>query len=329
MNKLRSVGIIGTGSALPEKIVTNADLEKIVDTTDEWIVSRTGIKERRFADENTATSDLAYDAALKAMEAANVVAEDIDLIIVATVTPDMAFPATACILQDRLDAKNAAAFDLEAACSGFLYGVAVGQQFITTGVYNKVLVIGAETLSKIIDFEDRTTCVLFGDGAGAVVLGEVEEGKGILSIDLGAQGSGGKYLTVPAGGSRKPTTIETVQNREHFIYMGGGEVFKFAVRIMGQAAAAVIEKAGLELEDVDYLVPHQANNRIIEAAAKRIKIPMDKVKVNLDKYGNMSAASVPIALDEAIRDGNVKEGDNIILVGFGGGLTWGATLIKW
>lgn len=326
---MKSVGIIGTGSSLPENIVTNADLEKIVDTTNEWIVSRTGIKERRFADENTATSDLAYDASLKAMEDANVTADDIDLIIVATVTPDMLFPATACIIQDKLGAKNAAAFDLEAACSGFLYGVAVGQQFIATGVYKKVLVVGAETLSKILDFEDRSTCVLFGDGAGAVVLGEVEEGKGILSIDLGAYGAGGKYLTVPAGGSRKPTTIETVKNREHYIYMGGGEVFKFAVRIMGQAAAAVIEKAGLELEDIDYMVPHQANNRIIEAAAKRIKIPMENVKVNLDRLGNMSAASVPIALDEAVKEGKIKEGDNIILVGFGGGLTWGAILIKW
>lgn len=329
MNKLKSVGIIGTGSSLPEKIVTNADLEKIVDTTDEWIVSRTGIRERRFADENTATSDLAYDASLKAMEAANITADDIDLIIVATVTPDMAFPATACIIQDRLDAKNAAAFDLEAACSGFLYGVAVGQQFIATGVYRKVLVVGAETLSKIVDFEDRSTCVLFGDGAGAVVLGEVEEGKGILSIDLGSDGEGGKYLAVPAGGSRKPTTIDTVKNREHYIYMGGSEVFKFAVRIMGQAAAAVIDRAGLKLDDIDYMVPHQANNRIIQAAAKRIKIPMENVKVNLDRLGNMSAASVPVALDEAIREGKIKEGDNVILVGFGGGLTWGAALIKW
>ncbi|MBN2260968.1 MAG: ketoacyl-ACP synthase III [Clostridiales bacterium] len=329
LNNLKSVGILGTGSALPEKILTNFDLEKMVETSDEWIVSRTGIKERRIADENTATSDLSYEAALKAMEMAGVTAEELDLIIVATVTPDMAFPATACILQDKLGAKNAAAFDLEAACSGFLYGITTGQQFIATGMYKKVLVIGAETLSKITDWTDRGTCVLFGDGAGAVVLGEVEEGSGILSTDLGAKGEGGKYLTQPAGGSRKPATIETVNNKEHFIQMGGGEVFKFAVRIMGQGAETVIKKAGLELEDVDYLVPHQANIRIIEAAAKRIKLPMEKVKVNLDKYGNMSAASIPIALDEAVSEGKINKGDHIVLVGFGGGLTWGAALIKW
>jgi 3-oxoacyl-[acyl-carrier-protein] synthase-3 len=327
INGLKSVGILGTGSALPEKILTNFDLEKMVDTNNDWIVSRTGIKERRIADDETAVSDLAYEAALKAMESAD--AEQLDLIIVATVTPDMAFPSTACILQDRLGAKNAAAFDLEAACSGFLYGITVGQQFIATGMYKKVLVIGAETLSKITDFTDRGTCVLFGDGAGAVILGEVEEGYGILSTDLGAKGEGGKYLTLPAGGSRRPASIETVENREHFIKMGGGEVFKFAVRIMGQGAAAVVEKAGLQIEDVDYLVPHQANIRIIEAAAKRLKLPMEKVKVNLDRYGNMSAASIPVALDEAIKEGKVNKGDHVVLVGFGGGLTWGAALIRW
>lgn len=328
-NGLKSVGIIGTGSALPEKILTNFDLEKMIDTTDEWIRTRTGISERRIADSKTAASDLAYEAALKAMEDAKVTAEEIDLIIVATVTPDMVFPSTACILQDRLGAVNAAAFDLEAACSGFLYGITTGQQFIATGMYKKVLIIGVETLSKITDPEDRSTAVIFGDGAGAAVLSEVEEGYGILSSELGAKGEGGKYLTLPAGGSRFPTTMETVANREHYIQMGGGEVFKFAVRIMGQAAVRVIEKAGLELTDVDYLVPHQANIRIIEAAAKRIKLPMEKVKVNLDKYGNMSAASIPVALDEALKEGKIKRGDNIVLVGFGGGLTWGSTLIKW
>ena len=328
-NGLKSVGIIGTGSALPEKVLTNFDLEKMIDTSDEWIRTRTGISERRIADKNTAASDLAYEASLKAMEDAKVSAEEIDLIIVGTVTPDMVFPSTACILQDRLGAVNAAAFDLEAACSGFLYGITTGQQFIATGMYKKVLVIGVETLSKITDPEDRGTAVIFGDGAGAAVLSEVEEGYGILSSELGAKGEGGKYLTLPAGGSRLPTTMETVANREHYIQMGGGEVFKFAVRIMGQAAVRVIEKAGLELSDVDYLVPHQANIRIIEAAAKRIKLPMEKVKVNLDKYGNMSAASIPVALDEALKEGKIKRGDNIVLVGFGGGLTWGSTLIKW
>lgn len=328
-NRLKSVGIIGTGSALPEKILTNFDLEKTIDTSDEWIRTRTGISERRIADDNTAASDLAYEASLKAMADANVTADEIDLIIVATVTPDMVFPSTACILQDRLGADNAAAFDLEAACSGFLYGITTGQQFIATGMYKKVLVIGVETLSKITDPKDRGTAVIFGDGAGAAVLSEVEEGYGILSSELGAKGEGGKYLSLPAGGSRFPATAETVANREHYIQMGGGEVFKFAVRIMGQSAVRVIEKAGLELTDVDYLVPHQANIRIIEAAAKRIKLPMEKVKVNLDKYGNMSAASIPVALDEALKEGKIKRGDNIVLVGFGGGLTWGSTLIKW
>lgn len=329
MNGLKNVGILGTGSALPEKVLTNFDLEKMVDTNDEWIVSRTGIRERRISDENTAVSDLAYEASLKALEASGVSAEEIDLIIVATVTPDMSFPSTACILQDKLGAVKAAAFDLEAACSGFLYGITVAQQFIATGMYKHVLVIGAETLSKITDFTDRNTCVLFGDGAGAVVLGEVEQGYGILSTDLGANGEGGKYLMQPAGGSRKPASIETINNREHYIYMGGGEVFKFAVRIMGQGAVNVVEKAGLSLTDVDYLVPHQANIRIIEAAAKRVGLPMEKVKVNLDKYGNMSAASIPVALDEAIKEGKINKGDHVVLVGFGGGLTWGAAMIRW
>lgn len=328
-NGLRSVGILGTGSAVPPKVLTNFDLEKMVDTNDEWIVSRTGIRERRIADEATACSDLALEAAQKAIENAGITAEDLDMIIVATVTPDMFFPSTACILQDKLGASKASAFDLEAACSGFLYGLTVAQQFIATGMYKHVLVVGAETLSKIMDFTDRGTCVLFGDGAGAAVLGEVEEGYGILSTDLGAKGEGGKYLTLPAGGSRMPASRETVDNRQHYIHMGGGEVFKFAVRIMGQGAVSVIEKAGLVIEDVDYLVPHQANIRIIEAAAKRVKLPMEKVKVNLDRYGNMSAASIPVALDEALREGKIKRGDHIVLVGFGGGLTWGAALIKW
>lgn len=329
MTKLKSVGIIGTGSALPERIMTNYDLEKIVETSHEWIVTRTGIEERRIADEKTTTSDLAYEAALKALEMAKTSPEELDLIIVATITPDMMFPATACILQDRLKATKAAAFDLEAACSGFLYGVTTAQQFIATGYYKKVLVIGGEVMSKIVDFTDRGTCVLFGDGAGAVVMGEVEEGFGLLSTELGSKGEGGKFLYQPAGGSLEPASAESVANRRHFVKMGGPEVFKFAVRIMGESSVRVIEKAGLNLEDVDYLVPHQANTRIIEAAAKRIKLPMNRVKVNLNRYGNMSAASIPVALDEAVRGGEIKKGDHVVLVGFGGGLTWGAALIRW
>ncbi|WP_079495075.1 beta-ketoacyl-ACP synthase III [Maledivibacter halophilus] len=330
LNKtLRSVGILGTGSSLPEKIITNYDLEKIVDTSHEWIVTRTGIHSRRIADDNTATSDLATEAALKALKAANVKAQEIDLIIVATVTEDMAFPATACIVQDNIGAVGAAAFDLSAGCSGFLYELAVAKQFIAAGVYNKVLIIGAETLSKVMNWNDRNTCVLFGDGAGAAVLGPTEEGSGILSTHLGANGEGGKFLTLPAGGSRMPASVETVEQNLHYIKMDGSEVFKFAVRAMGNAAKKALELCDLGVEDIDYLVPHQANTRIIAAAAKRLKLPIEKVYVNLDKYGNMSAASIPVALDEAVRNGKIKKGDNLVLVGFGAGLTWGSCVIKW
>ncbi len=325
----RDVGIWGTGSHLPEREMTNYDLEKIVETSHDWIVSRTGIESRRIADEHTATSDLAYKAAQKAIEAAGITAEDIDLIIVGTITPDYGFPATACIVQDKIGAVNAAAFDLEAACSGFIYGVSVGQQFIATGMYDHVLVIGAETMSKILDFEDRKTCILFGDGAGAVVLGPVEEGKGIRSMELGADGKGGKVLSVPAGGSRLPASEQTVADRLHYVTMDGSEVFKFAVRAMGGASQRVVAEAGLSVEDVDFMVPHQANMRIIKSAAKRLKLPLDKVHVNLDRLGNMSAASIPVALDEAVRAGKITEGDKIVLVGFGGGLTWGACVINW
>ncbi|WP_432409658.1 beta-ketoacyl-ACP synthase III [Wukongibacter sp. M2B1] len=326
---MRSVGILGTGRCLPEKEVSNYDLEKIVDTNHEWIVSRTGIYTRRIADDNTATSDLSTEAAKIALERANITAEELDMIIVATVTPDMNFPATACIVQSNLGAKNAAAFDLSAACSGFLYGVSMANQFIKTGVYDHILVIGAETLSKIMNWNDRNTCVLFGDGAGAVVLGPTEEGSGILSTHLGADGEGGKFLTLPAGGSRMPATVQTVEDNLHYIKMDGSEVFKFAVRIMGNAAKKALKLCDLGVEDIDYLVPHQANIRIISSAAKRLKLPMEKVYVNLDVYGNMSSASIPVALDEALEKGKFKKGDNVVLVGFGGGLTWGSCVIKW
>ncbi|QXM05886.1 beta-ketoacyl-ACP synthase III [Crassaminicella indica] len=328
-NKLRSVGILGTGSYLPEKVLTNYDLEKMVDTSHEWIVKRTGIEQRHIADENTATSDLATKAALRALEDAGVLPEEIDLIIVATVTPDMSLPATACIVQKNIGAMNAAAFDLEAACSGFLYGMTVGQQFIATGMYDKILVIGAETLSKIVDWTDRGTCILFGDGAGAVVLGPTEDGMGILSMTMGADGEGGKFLFTPAGGSRMPASVDTVKEKLHYLKMDGSEVFKFAVRIMGKAAKEVIEKSGNNIEDIDYLVPHQANIRIVNSAAKKLKLDMEKVYVNLDKIANTSAASVPIALDEAVKMGKIKKGDLVVMVGFGGGLTWGASAIRW
>ncbi|MCG8541021.1 MAG: ketoacyl-ACP synthase III [Clostridia bacterium] len=309
--------------------MTNYDLEKIVDTSHDWIVSRTGIHSRRIADENIATSDLSTEAAKQALERANIKAEQLDLIIVATVTPDMLFPSTACLVQSNLGAKNAAAFDLEAACSGFLYSVAIADQFIRTGVYNYVLVIGAETLSKIMNWKDRNTCILFGDGAGAVVLGPTEEERGIMSTYLGADGNGGKFLSMPGGGSRNPASIQSIEQDLHYIHMEGNEVFKFAVRIMAEAAEKALDLCGLGVDDINYLVPHQANTRIITSAAKRLKLHMDKVYVNLDVYGNMSAASVPVALDEALMNGKIKKGDNVVLVAFGGGLTWGSCVIKW
>ncbi len=320
-------GFLGTGSCLPDKEVTNFDLEKIVDTNDEWIRTRTGISARRIADDQTATSDLAFGASIKAMEAAGVTAEELDMIIVATITPDNSFPSTACTLQDKLGAVNASAFDVSAACSGFVYASTVAMQFVQSGAAKKILVVGAETLSKILDFTDRNTCVLFGDGAGAAIIGPVESG-GIVAMELGAKGSGGKFLSQPAGGSRMPATKETVDNRLHYIKMDGSEVFKFAVRIMASSSKKVIEKAGWEIDELDYLIPHQANIRIINSAGKKLKLPSERVHVNLDKFGNTSAGSVPIALDEAVRTGKINKGDKVVLVAFGGGLTWGALAVE-
>ncbi|MGG4220753.1 beta-ketoacyl-ACP synthase III [Paenibacillus jamilae] len=329
MNKLRPVGVIGTGKYVPEKILTNKDLEEIVETSDEWIVSRTGIQERHIAAPEQATSDLAYEAAVKALESAGMTAQDLDLIIVATVTPDTAFPSTACILQDKLGAKGAAAFDLSAACSGFVYGLATATSFIKTGIYNNALIIGADCLSRITDYTDRNTCVLFGDGAGAVVIGEVPEGRGFQSFDLGAEGAGGSLLKLEAGGSRLPASADTLENKQHYIYMNGREVFKFAVRVMGTATVDVLEKAGLSKDDIDLFVPHQANIRIIQSAMQRLDLPEEKVVINVDKYANTSAASIPLALVEAAEEGRMKEGDRILMVGFGGGLTWGASVLIW
>lgn len=329
MKGLRSVGILATGSYTPERVLTNFDLEKMVETTDEWIVSRTGIRERRICSQEEASSDLAYESAKKALAKANISAEQLDMIIVATVTPDMMFPSTACILQDKLGATKAAALDVSAACTGFLYGITTATQFIANGMYKYVLVVGVETLSKITNYKDRNTCVLFGDGAGAAVLGEVQEGYGFQSFELGSDGSGGPLLCQPAGGSRIPATSESVEQNLHYLSMAGGEVFKFAVRVMNSATEAVLAKAGLEKDAIDLLVPHQANKRIIDSAVQRFGLSEEKVAINLDRYGNMSSASIPVALDEAVEAGRVKAGDNVILVGFGGGLTWGATLLKW
>ena len=329
LNNNKSVGILGLGSHVPEKILTNKDMEKIVETSDEWIVERTGIRERRIVDSETATSDLAAKAAAEALENANVKPEEIDLIIVATATPDMFFPSVAFLVQEQLKAVNAAAFDLAAGCSGFVYGVVTGSQFIKSGLYKKVLVIGAETLSKVMDWTDRNTCVLFGDGAGAAVLGEVQDGFGILGSDLGSDGSGGALLQLPGGGSRNPATLETIEQRLHYIQMSGNDVFKFAIKIMGETALKSLDNAGIAHESVDCLVPHQANIRIIQSAAKRLKLPMEKVMVNVDKYGNTSAASIPIALNEAVKSGKIKNGDVVVLVGFGAGLTWASCVMKW
>lgn len=324
-----SSAIIGMGSYVPEKIMTNFDLEKIVDTSDEWIRTRTGISERRIADENTATSDISTKAALLAMEDAGVTAEDIDLIIVATVTPDMAFPATACIVQKNLDAKNAAAFDISAGCSGFIYGLSLVHNFISSGVYRNALVIGAETLSKIVNWEDRNTCVLFGDGAGAAVVSRCDEGEGILSVKIGSNGHHENLITKPGGGSRMPMTHEVIDQKLNTIHMEGSEVFKLAIRTMASVSEAALGEAGLTVDDLTLAIPHQANMRIIQGIFNRLKVTPEKSHNNLNKYGNTSAASIPLALDEAQRLGKIKKGENLLIVAFGSGLTWGAAAIKW
>jgi 3-oxoacyl-[acyl-carrier-protein] synthase III len=307
-----NAGIIGIGRYLPEKVLTNADLEKMVDTSDEWIRTRTGIEQRRVAGEHINTSDMAFEAAKKAIADADISAEDLDLILVATVTPDRPFPSVACQLQDRLGAKKAAAMDISAACAGFMYGMITGKQFIDNGVYKNILVIGVEKLSRITDWDDRNTAVLFGDAAGAAVLGPVPDGKGILAFELGADGSGAKHLY-----------------QEENIVMNGREVFKFAVRQMGESSVNVIEKAGLKKEDVDFLIPHQANIRIMEAARQRLDLPIEKMSKTVNKYGNTSAASIPVSLVEDVEDGRIKDNDVVVMVGFGGGLTWGAIVMRW
>ncbi|WP_188882353.1 beta-ketoacyl-ACP synthase III [Alicyclobacillus cellulosilyticus] len=321
-------GILGTGRALPERVLTNADLEKMVDTSDEWIVTRTGIRERRIAAPEEATSDYAVRACELALADAGIAAEEVDLILCATVTPDMLFPATACLVQDRIGATKAAAMDISAACSGFLYGLAVAHAFIISGQYRYVLVVAGDILSKIVDWEDRSTCVLFGDGAGAAVVGPVEAGRGFLSFDLGADGSGAMHICQPAGGSRMPATAETVAQRLHYLKMEGRETFKFAVKVMAASTEKVLAQAGLTKDDIDLLIPHQANIRIIEAARQRFGLDPDKVVVTIDRYGNTSASSIPIALDEARRTGRAKPGDLVVMVGFGGGLTWGAAAVR-
>jgi len=321
--------IAGVGVAHGSRVMTNQDLEQMVDTSDEWIQTRTGIRERRLAADGLAASDLAFEAGTRALGTADVEAGELDLIICATVTPDMPFPATACLVQDRLGARGAACFDLEAGCTGFLYALTVADQFISSGRYRNALVVGVELLSRITDWEDRSTCVLFGDGAGAVVLGPARAGRGILACHLGSDGGGAHLLCQPAGGSRLPATAETVAQRLHCIHMNGSEVFKFAVKVMSQASLAVLRRCGLKVEDVALWIPHQANIRIIEAAVRRLRLDPERVIVNIDRYGNMSSASVPVALAEALEAGRIRDGDVIIMVAFGAGLTWGACAIRW
>lgn len=325
----RRAGIAGLAVEVPEQILTNADLERMVDTSDEWIRTRTGIEQRRVAGPDTAASDLAAAAARKALVQAGVAPEEVDLILVATVTGDMPFPSTACFVQAKLGCHRAAAMDLQAACPGWLYALVTGEQFIASGVYDTVLVIGVEVLTKVTDFTDRSTAVLFGDGAGAAVLQPARPDRGLLSAVLGADGTAAELLMLPAGGSRSPASAETVANRQHFIKMNGPEVFKIAVRAMGDAAVQVLEKAGLSQDDIDLVVPHQANLRIIDATVKRLGVPPERVVVNIDRYGNTSAASIPIALSEAIAEGRVNDGDTLLLVSFGAGMAWAAVALRW
>ncbi|MCK4224268.1 MAG: ketoacyl-ACP synthase III [candidate division Zixibacteria bacterium] len=321
--------ITGTGSFAPSKILTNYDLEKMVETSDQWIITRTGIKERRISENGTGPSDLSLEASRIALKEANLEPDQIDLILLGTVTPDYLLPSTACILQDKLKAKNAAVLDIVAACSGFIYGLSIASAFIAIGQYKNVLVIGVETLSKITNWEDRNTCVLFGDGAGAAVVSATTEEKGILGTFLSGDGSLANLLHIPVGGAKVPLTKDNIDLKQHYIFMAGNEVFKSAVRAMEGAAKHIIDEVGIPPEEIDLLIPHQANIRIIEALAKRLKVPMDKVYVNIDRYGNTSAASVPIALDEARKKGVIKEGSNTVLVAFGAGFTWGSAVIKW
>jgi 3-oxoacyl-[acyl-carrier-protein] synthase-3 len=322
------VSITGLGCHVPDRVLTNDELSTMVETTDEWIVERTGIRERRIAAPEEALSDIAMPAAEQALDTAGVRPEDVDLLIVATVTPDMAFPSTGAILADRLGAKDAAAYDLSAGCTGFMYAIAQAHGMVAAGLAKKALVVGGDTLSKILDWTDRTTCVLFGDGAGAVVMERVDEG-GFLGFELGADGSGGVHLLQPAGGSRMPATPETVSNGGHYAQMNGREVFKFATRVLVSSAEAVLAECDATVDDVDVYVPHQANVRIIDHATKKLGVDPKRVVINVDRYGNTSSGSIPLALADAQEDGRLREGELVLMTGMGAGLTWGSGLLEW
>jgi 3-oxoacyl-[acyl-carrier-protein] synthase-3 len=321
--------ITGWGMAVPEKILTNEDLTQMVDTTDQWIRERTGIYERHIASPEQTSASLATQAAKQALEVANLKPSELDLVIVASSSPEHIFPSTASLVQDRIGASKAGAFDLLAACTGFIYAISSGAQAIRSGSAKNVLVIGAETLSRFTNWKDRNTCILFGDGAGAFILQASETPGGVLSSTLRSDGSGADLLIVPAGGSSLPTSQETVENEQHYIQMNGREVFRFATRVMAQATRDVVEAAQLSLGDVNLIIPHQANQRIIDSAARNLEIPLERFMINVERYGNTSTASIPIATCEAIQQGRLNPGDNVVMVGFGAGLTWGATLIQW
>lgn len=327
---LRPVGVLGMGHYVPPDVLTNADLEAVLDTDDEWIRTRTGIGERRRAADDVATSDLGYEAAVRALQDAGLDPERVDMIICGTSTPDMIVPSTACLIQEKLGIQNkSGAFDILIACSGFAYAVATGAQFVATGACEHVLVVGADTMSRLVDWEDRGTAVLFGDGAGAVVLGPVAEGEGILAVHLGADGSGAQLLKIPAGGSRMPGGIGPQTRSDFCLQMEGREVFRFAVNAIGDAALAALEKAGLAPDDISLFIPHQANIRIIESARKKLGLETDRLFVNVERYGNTSCASIPVAMSEARDAGRLKPGDVLVTVGFGGGLSWGALVMRW
>jgi 3-oxoacyl-[acyl-carrier-protein] synthase-3 len=326
---MKRAKIIGTGAYAPKRILTNADLEKMVETNDEWIQQRSGIRERRIVDETEATSDLAVNAARQALERANLVPDDIDFIVVGTTTPDMFFPSTANIVQHRLGFRRVGSVDLLAACAGSIYSLSVGAKFIETGKYRRVLCIGADALSRITDFTDRGTCILLADAAGAAVLEASEDGSGIIDTDLYSDGQYADLLIMPGGGSRHPATRETVDARMHYAKMKGSEVFKVAVRMFADCTETILKRHGLGAADIDLFIPHQANLRIIEAASKRVGLPMEKVFVNVDRYGNTGAASVYVALEEAVMVGRLKKGDKVLMAAFGGGFAWGAALMEW